>query len=134
MAEGSDRIDGWWNDKAITNCGPPMGDSNRDAFYQTGSPDCAGVFCASRGGSVFVFKLFSGDSNDAPGIERDSLFLTRPSLLSRGTLSVCRNRKISAKGGPPATLGFVRDRKIRIKGGPPARGRHELITDPAGSL
>jgi len=44
-----------------------MGDSNRDAFYQS-----------------LRLQTPSGDSNDAPGIERDSLFLTGPSLLSRG--------------------------------------------------
>ena len=40
----------------------------------------------------FVFT-FTGYSTDAPGIERDSLFLTGPSFLSRGTLAMVRDKK-----------------------------------------
>src|SRR6185437_6192077 len=84
------RIDGWWNEKSKgkTNPVPLMGDSRRDA---------EDPFQNFR-------RNLSGGESRCLRIARDFVFLTGPSLLSRGTHIVLKeNRLIQAAGFVIAT-------------------------------
>src|SRR5215469_3204690 len=77
---------------------PSRGDSNSDAFQ-----------------SLCLHLLWR--TLRCPGIDRDTFFLTGPSLLSRGTLGMVRDRRNDRESlGHPST--------------PPSLGKNFLLTFP----